>query len=164
MEYESELYAERMRRLAQSEALASGQAHWTDDLNSVVRTKLAFAWQDAIESMWDDERPSVIHSVKGRTVRSLGRTLDPDKIKQTNSTSGVFIYDSSDVLSLLEAEHEALKQLAASKKGGEMALRGAVRVSAKTPTTHRSLMRFKRRSTKFSQHISSDFICTQTVA
>jgi hypothetical protein len=51
VEYEKDLYAERLRRKAQAAALAAGEAKWSDQLDMSVRVKLGLAWDDAIEHL-----------------------------------------------------------------------------------------------------------------
>lgn len=113
VEYGDELYAERLRRKAQADALATGAAHWTDELGSVARLKLRLAWTDAVSVVGADDRAYLVAAIKRRTLRSLGRALEPDNMEAV-VVGGGYRHSSQDLLSLIEAEHEALKQFADS--------------------------------------------------
>jgi hypothetical protein len=56
LQYENELYAERLRREAQAEALAIGAAEWTDQLDTTVRVKLGLAWDDVTHNLGANEQ------------------------------------------------------------------------------------------------------------
>ena len=55
MQYEDELYAERLRREAQAAALAAGEASWSNELGQPARVKLRLAWLDAVKHCSTDE-------------------------------------------------------------------------------------------------------------
>jgi hypothetical protein len=115
VEYGDELYAERLRRKAQAEALATEAAQWTDELEGVARLKLKLAWTDAVSVIGPDDRAHLVSAIKRRTLRSLGRALEPDNMEAVVVNGGGYRNSSEDLLSLIEAEHEALKQFADSR-------------------------------------------------
>jgi len=109
VQYEEELYAERLRRTTQDARLAAGTTQWTDKLNDGVRIKLNLAWNDLIEHVafrtyWDQLDEYIAH----RTLRSIGVTVRPSDMEP--GTSRV---TNEQLLSLLEVEHEALKEVSA---------------------------------------------------
>jgi hypothetical protein len=108
MEYEDELYAERLRRKAQAAALASGAAQWTDQLDTTVRVKLGLAWEDATHGFAMSELEYVEQFIPARLLRSIGWSLGPDSMRKATATTS-----NERLLSLIEAEHEALKSVAA---------------------------------------------------
>ncbi|TGB36975.1 hypothetical protein [Mycolicibacterium peregrinum] len=107
MEYQHELYAERLRRKAQAEALATGATQWTDQLDTNTRLKLDLAWNDVTRSLGAKEDEFLASYIGGRTLRSIGATLRPDAMQKPYGT-----YSNERLLSLIEAEHEALASLA----------------------------------------------------
>lgn len=119
MEYERELYAERLRRKSQAEALAAGTAQWTDQLDMRVRVRLGLAWEDATRGMETAHRDFTVAFVEGRTLRSIGLTIGLGAMRSSSNTA-----TNEQLLSLLEAEHEALDALMtksrsfASPRGG----------------------------------------------
>lgn len=115
MEYGDELYVERLRRKAQAEALATGAAQWTDDLEAVVRLKLKLAWTDTISVIRPEDRDYLVGAIKRRTLRSLGCAVEPDNMEAVVISGGGYRHSSEQLLSLIEAEHEALKHLADSR-------------------------------------------------
>lgn len=113
VEFEEELYAERVRRKAQAERLASGEAQWTDQLDSRVRSKLSLAWEDllghiAFAQLGDE----VEERIARRTLRSIGFT-----IRTRDMPGGTSKATNEQLLSLIEAEHEALTILAEAAHG-----------------------------------------------
>lgn len=102
MEFEHELYAERLRRKAQAEALTAGEVQWATELNRDVRIKLAAAWTDALSYIPHEYVDAYKTAIQRRTTRSLARALTPSAMNTAGHTD-------EDRLSLIEAEHEALK-------------------------------------------------------
>ncbi|WP_111509551.1 hypothetical protein [Mycobacterium kyogaense] len=112
MEYGEELYAERLRRKAQEAALASGAVQWTEHLDMAARVKLGLAWEDITESLNRDAGAFLDDFIPARLVRSIGWSLRPDAMR-TNSSGNT----NERLLSLIEAEHEALVSLAEASGG-----------------------------------------------
>ena len=108
MEYENELYAERLRRKAQAEALATGAAQWTDQLDVPIRVKLGLAWDDVTHNLGPNENEFLDAFISGRLIRSIGWMLGPEAMRRTADAN----YTNERLLSLIEAEHEALTSLA----------------------------------------------------
>jgi hypothetical protein len=108
VEYEHELYAERLRLKAQAAALAAGETRWTDQLDRDVRVKLSLAWEDLTAHMASQQYLDVLEEViNHRALRSTTFSLKPRRMPpDSNATNEQF-------LSLIEAEHEALTFLAA---------------------------------------------------
>ncbi|BBX23423.1 hypothetical protein MTER_28340 [Mycolicibacter terrae] len=106
MEYQHELYAERLRREAQAAALATGATQWTEELDTAVRVKLFAAWQDAIVSLNQDERDEIHSWIKRRTLRSLADDPSPQHMRPGT------VCPNDHLLSLIEAEHEILQKFA----------------------------------------------------
>jgi len=106
VEYEHELYAERLRRQVQAAAITTGAAQWTDQLDTAVRMKLFAAWQDATVSLDRDDRDQIDSSIKHRTLRSLADDPSPQHMRP-----GVEC-PNNHLLSLIEAEHEILQRFA----------------------------------------------------
>ena len=105
--------SERLRRKAQTDALASGEAEWTTELDMRVRIKVAWAWDDAISALKSPDAVEFINEwLAKRTVKSLGKTLNPAKMRVGKSG-----YTNDELLSLIEAEHEILSFLADQAKG-----------------------------------------------
>jgi hypothetical protein len=109
------LYAERLRRLAQAEALARGDAHWSGELEAVVRLKLKLAWVDAVAVLRPEDREYLVGTIRRRTLRSLGQALEPDNMEAVVARGGGYRHSSEQLLSLIEAEHEALRAFADSR-------------------------------------------------
>lgn len=105
MEYESDLYAERLRRKAQAAALAAGEKQWTDELDQGARVKLGAAWTDAVRDVPDMWLEQYQIGIQRRTLRSIARSMTPSAM----NTSG---YDNDQRLSLIEAQHEVLGEVA----------------------------------------------------
>ncbi|KUH87094.1 MULTISPECIES: hypothetical protein [unclassified Mycobacterium] len=109
MEYEGELYAERLRRKAQAAQLSEGTAKWSTKIDSDARTKLRLAWLDAVQALQGHHRDFLAKQIEDRSLRSMATKLTP----KDNYTSSYYCSDER-LLSLIEAEHEALTVLAAS--------------------------------------------------
>lgn len=105
VEYEHELYAERLRRKAQAAALASGEAQWSEQLDQAVRVKLSLAWRDAMNGLPANYVEQYEYAIRARTLRSIAMTLNPDAMTR----AGV---SNEELLSLVEAEHEILQAMA----------------------------------------------------
>jgi hypothetical protein len=109
VEYGEELHGERERRKEQDEALATGRVQPTDQLDRDVRVKLNKVWDDV-------RRHSALHNapleelIGDRTLESIAVALDPSDMlpRSGNSTT------NRQLLSLVEAEHEALRLLTAN--------------------------------------------------
>lgn len=117
MDYDGELYAERLRRKQQAAALAAGKAEWTDHLSKVVRKKLCGAWEEASSDFAPLDDEMLVAPIAQRTRRSLGRALRPGHMTPPRNESeflqAVLDEDAvhnDELLSLIEAEHEALNQ------------------------------------------------------
>lgn len=107
--YEEELYAERLRRQAQAAAVAAGQSQWTDQLNDKVRVKLSLAWDDLTEHRaFSQDYGQLEAFIERKTLRSIGYTVGPRDMRPGSSKA-----TNEQLLSLIEAEHEALTFLAA---------------------------------------------------
>jgi hypothetical protein len=113
LQYENELYAERLRREAQAEALATGAAEWTDQLDTTVRVKLGLAWDDVTHDLGANEQEFLEAFIEGRTLRSIGWKLRPEAMRTSSEAN-----TNERLLSLIEAEHEALTSLAQSQGFG----------------------------------------------
>ncbi|MBN9636782.1 MAG: hypothetical protein J0H22_16605 [Actinobacteria bacterium] len=111
MAHDEEVFAERQRLEARAAAHNNGTAKLTMDLehNSRARTKLAAAWEDAVEPFGYRVKSAMEKRMSKRGARSAGVHLDPSDMHFGFS-------DSNDLFSLIEAEHEALVAYAA---GGE---------------------------------------------
>ena len=108
MEYEEELFAERVRRKAQAERLASGEVQWTDQLVHDLRVKLNKAWDDITRHRaFHNHGDALELYIHERTLDSLAVALDPSHMQATKA-------DNDCLLSLVEVEHEALAWLAAN--------------------------------------------------
>jgi hypothetical protein len=113
VEYEEELYAERLRRKAQAEDLATGLAQWTDKLNDRVRVQLSLAWEDLTQHIaFHDHIDELEAAIQRRMLRSIGWAVGPPDMRPGSSKS-----TNEQLLSLIEAEHEALTALAAQPFG-----------------------------------------------
>ena len=109
VQYEEELYAERLRRKTQDAGLAAGTTQWTNQLNDDVRVKLTLAWNDLVDHVafrpyWDQIEEHIAY----RTLRSIGVTVRPSDMQPGTSKA-----TNEQLLSLLEVEHEALKEVSA---------------------------------------------------
>jgi hypothetical protein len=107
VEYEHELYAERLRLKAQAAALAAGQTQWTDQLDRNVRVKLSVAWggitrHRAFQSSFD----LLEELVARRTLRSITYTIKSSAMEPGSKAT------NEQLLSLVEAQHEALTLVA----------------------------------------------------
>lgn len=115
MDHEAELYAERLRRKAQDEALAAGQVQWTHQLNREVRVKLAKAWGDVTRHRaFYNHGDALDMYVYERTLDSLAAPIEPSDMDPGCGRAG-----NEQLLSLLEVEHEALAWLAANPDVGK---------------------------------------------
>ena len=113
MEYEGELYAERIRRKAQAAALASGAAKWTEELSRDVRIKLRFVWQDlTMHRAFYDDYDQLVTFIHRKTHESIAYPLEPDAMTPTARSA-----TNDQLLSLIEVEHEALTELANAPVG-----------------------------------------------
>ena len=106
MVYGEELYAERLRREAQAKALAADEIGWTDQLDRHVRIKLGLAWDDATSGLGDREVHYLRSAITHMAMRSLAVNLAPEDMQTHSGRS------NENLLSLIEAEHGALKQFA----------------------------------------------------
>ncbi|GLE53739.1 hypothetical protein ATCCBAA256_33020 [Mycobacterium montefiorense] len=105
------MYAERLRREAQATRLTGGDAQWTKHFHEpAIRIKLDIAWRDAIEPIPDALWPTLTDTITGRTLRSLGIELAPRNMTAAATSA------ESELLSLIEAEHEALMWLVAKSR------------------------------------------------
>lgn len=106
VEFEEELYAERVRRQAQAEDLAAGRTDWTEDLSGQAKVKLHLAWLDVTEHIafrdWADQMERLIDHW---ALRSVAASLSPMDMRGNQRSSG-------HLLSLIEAEHKALAVVA----------------------------------------------------
>lgn len=113
MEPKNELYAERLRRKAQAAALAAGETKWSDQLDEDTRAKLSIAWDDRTDApLRIMDRAYLTKFIERRSMRSILKALRPSDMRST-------LFTNEDLLSLIEAEHEALLALAAEKKSQE---------------------------------------------
>jgi len=105
VEYEHELYAERLRRKAQAEALATGAAQWTGEISPRSRNQAA----PRVAGTNRDYRSSGQRPQLGNqeTHNSVPRGRNTATAMGRASQS----YPSEHLLSLIEAEHEALVNL-----------------------------------------------------
>jgi predicted transcriptional regulator len=102
--HEEELYAERLRRQAQAAAVAAGQSQWTDQLNDKVRVKLSLAWDDLTKHRAFSQYYEQLEAfIERKTLRSIGYTVGPRDMRPGSSKA-----TNEQLLSLIEAEHEAL--------------------------------------------------------
>jgi hypothetical protein len=62
-----------------------------------------------------EDRNYLVGAIQRRTLRSLGRALEPDNMEAVIVGGGGYRHSSEQLLSLIEAEHEALKRFADSK-------------------------------------------------
>jgi hypothetical protein len=122
VEYEGELYAERLRLKQQAAALAAGNAEWTEHLSDVVRKKLCAAWEDARSDFEPGHNEMLVEPIAKRTRRSLGRALKPGNMTPPRNDAEFLQQaldgaapDNDDLLSLIEAEHEVLNQYTPDK-------------------------------------------------
>lgn len=106
MEYEHELYAERLRLRAQAEALAAGMVQWTDQLDMRVRVKIGLAWDDVTESLHYELQEFLDSFIGARTLRSIGWTMATTAMRQGSGN-----VPNEHLLSLIEAQHEGLTSL-----------------------------------------------------
>lgn len=112
MGYEHELYAERLRREAQAAALAAGETQWTDQLDRDVRVKLHLAWTDVIDHKAFQPYVEILEdSIGQRTLRSIAYSIKPGHMKPGSNAV------NEHLLSLIEAEHEALSLLSGQDPG-----------------------------------------------
>jgi hypothetical protein len=114
VEYEDELYAERLRRKAQAAALAADEVRWTDQLTDDVRVKLGVVWDDVLnDTSLRNQTDALSREIGRRTLRSIAVSLRPRAMRP-----GDHEVTSEQLLSLIEAEHEVLKRLAADAFDG----------------------------------------------
>jgi hypothetical protein len=110
VEYENELYAERLRRKAQDEALASGAANWTEELSNEVRVKLRYMWNQLTSQYAFGDAVLELESFIGdRSLKSIAFPLKPEMMAPSNTS-----VTNTQLLTLIEAQHEALLMLAAN--------------------------------------------------
>lgn len=110
MDYESELYAERVRRKAQAEGLAGGTTKWTEELGHDVRVKLRHMWtQLTNHRAFGDGVLEVESYIAERSLVSIAFPLKPEMMAPNNK--GI---TNNQLLSLIEAQHEALLMMAAN--------------------------------------------------
>lgn len=82
MDYENELYAERLRRKAQDAALASGAADWTEELNNDVRVKLTYMWTQLTNRRAFGHGVLELESfIADRTMKSIAFPLKPEMMR-----------------------------------------------------------------------------------
>ncbi|WP_137148090.1 hypothetical protein [Mycolicibacterium sp. CR10] len=112
VEYEGELYAERLRRQAQAARLATGDGEWTEILPGGARIKIAVAWEDTIKHLTPDGYDFVSSFIQGRTLRSLANELHPKGMSKPMPPAYPSGYPNELLLSLIEVEHEALDAVA----------------------------------------------------
>lgn len=120
MEHGRELYGERERRKEQDEDLAAGRVQPTDQLDRDARVKLNKAWDDTRNHMAFHNAP-LEELIRDRTLEWIAVELDPSDMlpRRGNSTT------NRQLLSLIEAEHEALRVLAANPHLGRPLYPGA---------------------------------------
>ncbi|SBS79291.1 hypothetical protein MHPYR_710018 [uncultured Mycobacterium sp.] len=106
MEYQHELYAERLRLKAQAEALATGATQWTQQLNQRVRIRVALAWEDAILGLHYELTDFLDEFIAGRMLRSVGYKVMPEALRRASDVPA-----NEYLLSVIEAQHEALVAL-----------------------------------------------------
>jgi hypothetical protein len=128
VEYEDELYAERLRREAQAAALASGAVQWTKNLTSPIRAKLHLAWLDVTEPLNGSLTSRLVQTIQKRTLWSLAEAVGPDSMRDASRfETGPML------LSLIEAEHEALAALAVEMGATEDSATSTMRAIALAP-------------------------------
>ena len=111
MDYEGELYAERIRRKAQDAALASGEATWTEELSHDVRVKLRYLWtQITNHRAFGDSVLELESYIGDRTLQSIAFPLKSEMMVP-NARGGL---NNDQLLTLIEAQHEALLLIAAN--------------------------------------------------
>jgi hypothetical protein len=107
VEHEEELYAERERRKVYAELLAAGALELTDELDQDARIKLYKAWDDVTRHMaFKNAYYALEQYIADRTLGSIAVQVDPSSMEPGGSIG------NSQLLSLIEAEHEALRWLA----------------------------------------------------
>lgn len=107
------LFAERARLQSQSEALQSGSTQWSEELSVLACTKLDLAWKDATSELSDRDSCDVFNQIVHDTQRWLGYPLTPDMMASSPQYNvHGWRVKNSDLLSLIEAEHAALSELA----------------------------------------------------
>jgi hypothetical protein len=111
VEYEGELYAERLRRKAQAAAVADGTSVWQEKVDHLARVKLASLWDESVENLSRYEGAEVLQQIGRRSVKSIGIELSPQVMTSAKAADEL-------LLSLLEAEHEALTTLARATSSG----------------------------------------------
>jgi hypothetical protein len=116
VQHEGELYGERQRLKAQDELLAAGLLEWTDrvDRDRDLRIKLNRAWDD-VTGYWDlrNDVDTLEAFIRDRTLDSIAASVEPRLMQPPDSGRPVIDATNDELLSLIEAEHEALTWLAA---------------------------------------------------
>jgi hypothetical protein len=111
VEHEGELYGERHRLKNQNEALATGQVQPTDRLERDVRVKLNLAWEDVTGHVAFRNGVYELESyIARRTLGSIAASVQPSDMPPGKGQKAT----NTQLLSLIEAEHEALAWLAAN--------------------------------------------------
>ena len=114
MEFEGELYSERLRRQAQTAALQNGDVSWsTTDLPHAARTKLHLAWQDAVSDLTLEGKELLAEAIKHVSARSVGYELFPEQMVPKYKDGGL-VGNVNDLFSLVEAQHARLKAMLAA--------------------------------------------------
>jgi hypothetical protein len=113
VQFEGELYGERQRRKVYAELLAAGAVELTDQLDDDARIKLHKAWEDVTghgEVRNDvDQLEAFIHD---RMLTSFAASVEPRQMWPQRGYLPIVDATNDQLLSLIEAEHEALRWLA----------------------------------------------------
>lgn len=109
VQHEGELYGERKRRIDQDERLAAGLAQLTDQLDQRARVKLMKAWDDILGHVaFRNAAYNLEDLIRDRTLGSEAIAVRPDDMEPGRTRSQA---SNDQLLSLIEAEHEALRLL-----------------------------------------------------
>jgi hypothetical protein len=157
VEYEHELYAERLRRKAQAAALATGAAQWTDQISPEVGIKLHHAWREGTSRIGPAGN-GLSTAIKKRTLGSLAAEVLPPAMNAIES------YPNEHLLSLIEAEHEALVNLVNEVSAGRRSGTSMIPAIAEAPDNFRTEVNriFESHIVAFHLHDNSRLVPVQS--
>ena len=113
MQFEGEQYGERQRRKVYAELLAAGAVELTDQLDDDARIKLHKAWED-VTGHWElrNDVDQLEAFIRDRMLTSFAASVEPRQMWPQRGHLPIVDATNDQLLSLIEAEHEALRWLA----------------------------------------------------
>ena len=120
MQRKRELYGERERRKAQEEQLAAGLLEWSDQLDDNARIKLNKAWQDITSHhAFYNAGDGLAAYIRHLMLTSCAASVEPRQMEPPRGRLPIVDATNDQLLSLIEAEHEALQWLAENPYFGQ---------------------------------------------